>query len=230
MLDSKAIDLETNIVKGGEMSETIEGGTAAEDISGEAPYENGNSREVANEPILSAGEELVDLEMDEDMKKVLFYAIDEACGKLAGEGRLVSFTVVLAGDDLFFDFHPDEDVAECLQSAASAVNTIAHLADGYVFCYDGFMETDDGQSDMLIAEVGRKHEDGAVAFGLAYAVSEDGSSVTFDEALISLGDVDNLFDPKLVEEAEMIQAAYAEDANQEDADADVDVAAGSDGD
>ncbi len=179
--------------------------------------------ESINEPILANDEELVDLDLDEELASILFYALDEACSKISDEEELVPFTVILAGEDLFFDSHPYEDEQECYDSAAESVNMIAHLADAYVFCYDGFIDTDDEEHDMIIAELGRKYEDDAVAYGLVYEKNEEENTVAFDEGLIALGEVDNLFDPDQVAAAEAIQAAYAEAAAAEaDSEADVD--------
>ncbi len=148
----------------------------------------------------------LEIELNEDDQKILFYALDDAKNKLIKEGAFSPFSIILAGEDLFFDTYSSADVDACFEASAEAVNAIAHIADSYVFCYDGYIDTDDGQKDMLIAEVGRKYEEHGNAFGLIYK----SDPVEFEDVLIALGEVDNLFDPEQVETAEFIRDAYAE--------------------
>lgn len=175
--------------------------------------ENENSQdklEVESKAMLSADSELVDLDLPEDLEKVLFYAFDEASQKLEEGESIVPFTLTLAGEDLFMDEHDKEDTDECYASARDSVNLIAHLADSYVFCYDGYIDTDDGTHDMIICEVGEKNSPDATAYGLVYEVSEDENSIAYDEGLLSLGEVENLFDPERVKAAEEMQQMYEE--------------------
>ena len=165
------------------------------------------------DPELDGETELIEIDLPEDVQKVLFYAIDEATKKIDAGEELVPFTMVLAGEDLFMDSHPVDEVEECFASARQAVNTIAHIADAYVFCYDGYIETEEGEHDMLIAEVGMKGEEQGIAYGLVYEVgvpeNDEDPVVTFDEGLLLLGESDNLFDPEAVKAAEALQEAYA---------------------
>lgn len=180
--------------------------------------ENDNLRQIDDgsqlDPALAEENELIEIDFPEDVQKVLFYSIDEATKKIETGEELVPFTMVLAGEDLFMDSHPVDEVDECFASARQAINAIAHIADAYVFCYDGYIETEDGDHDMLIAEVGMKGEEKGVAYGLIYELelpeTEDGNvSAAFDEGLLLLGDTDNLFDPNAVKTAEALQEAYA---------------------
>jgi len=155
-------------------------------------------------PLLSAESELVDLELPEDVQKVVFYALDEACKKLEADEDLVPFTLVIAGDDVFMDSHAGDDADECFESAKSSVNVVAHLASAYVFCYDGFITTDEGDSDMIIVEVGEKGSDEGFAYGLMYRIDDEAEVIEFDEGLISLGETTSLFDPIAVAAAEAL--------------------------
>ncbi|MGI6220932.1 MAG: hypothetical protein ACOYIP_03520 [Coriobacteriales bacterium] len=181
-------------------------------------HENDNIRQIEDDSqldqALAEENELIEIDFPEDVQKVLFYSIDEATKKIETGEELVPFTMVLAGEDLFMDSHPVDEVDECFASARQAINAIAHIADAYVFCYDGYIETEDGDHDMLIAEVGMKGEEKGVAYGLIYELelpeTEDGNvSAAFDEGLLLLGDTDNLFDPNAVKTAEALQEAYA---------------------
>lgn len=155
-------------------------------------------------PLLSAQSELVELELSEDLQKVVFYALDEASKKLEADEELVPFTLVIAGDDVFMDSHPGEDADECFESAKSSVNMVAHLASSYVFCYDGFIETDEGDSDMVIVEVGEKGSEEGFAYGLMYRLDKESAVIEFDEGLLSLGETSSLFDPIAVAAAEAL--------------------------
>lgn len=166
-----------------------------------------------DEETLGSEDELLELDLPEDVQKALFYSIDEATKKIETGEELIPFTMVLAGEDLFMDTHPMDEVEECFGSAAQAVNSIAHIADAYVFCYDGYIETEEGDRDMLISEVGIKGEEKAIAYGLMYDIempeTAEDPIVTFDEGLVLLGPSENLFDPEAVSAAEALQEAYA---------------------
>lgn len=174
--------------------------------------ENEQVREI-DEDLLGPEEELLELDLPEDVQKTLFYSIDEATKKIATCEELDPFTMVLAGEDLFMDTHPIDEVEACRASAAEAVNSIAHIADAYVFCYDGYIGNEEGEYDMLISEVGIKGAGQATAYGLLYEIEisedEDAPIVTFDEGLVLLGPSDNLFDPKAISAAEALQESYA---------------------
>ena len=179
---------------------------------------NNDGLRETTDSMLYADSELTELEMPEDLQKVFFYALDEAAAKIEQGGELVPFTVTLAGEDLFVDTHPGDEEEERYASAAEAVNMIAHLAEAYVFCYDGFIETDDGEYDMIIAEVGEKGSDVADAYGLVYALDEEAGTVEFDEGLLALGETENLFDPEAVAAAEALAQAYSEAEAESDED------------
>ena len=164
---------------------------------------------AGTEPMVTADSEMVDIDLPEDVQKVLFFALDEASKKLEEGEEVVPFTMVLAGDDVFMDEHPGEEVEDCFAMARSSVNVIAHLASAYVFCYDGFIELDDGTHDMLITEVGQKGEDKAVAYGLMYVIDEEAGTIDFDEGMLTLGEAETLFDANLVADAALIEEAYA---------------------
>ncbi len=180
-----------------------------------ANNEAASSEATSNQAILSSEGDLVELEMEENIQKILFYSLDTAASKLAENGSFDPFTTILAGEDVFVNSYPNGEDIDYYELAAQSVNVIAHLAEAYVFCYDGYIELADEEIDAIIAEVGKKHEDQAFGFGLAYGYSEDGSFYT-DEGMANLGEVENLFDPELVEEAEMIQAAYQQSQLEED--------------
>lgn len=170
--------------------------------------------ELQEQSLQEAESELIEIDLPEDVQKVLFYSIDEAAKKVETGEELVPFTMVLAGEDLFSDSHPVDDIDECFASAKQAINKLAHIADAYVFCYDGYIETEEGEHDMLIAEVGLKGSEQGEAYGLVYEIGsqdaeDDDPVVAFDEGLLLLGETGNLFDPDAVDAAAALQESYA---------------------
>ena len=173
------------------------------------PQENINSLDIGYDAASMENEDLVDIDLDEDLQKMLFFALDEAIGKLDEGDDVVPFTCTLAGDDIFVDCFDTDDSENCHLEAASALHVIEHLAEAYVLCYDGYIEFEDGsESDMLIAEVGQKDEPVAYAFGLIYEIDENNKAAC-DDALVDLGETQNLFDPKLVAAAQSMSEASA---------------------
>lgn len=79
----------------------------------------------------------------------------------------VPFTVLAVKDNLFIETHPGPDADACY---ASAQHTVAGArgATAYAFCYDGFVETDAGVRDCIIAEGGLPGEDEGFAVGYLY--------------------------------------------------------------
>ncbi|MCL2808223.1 MAG: hypothetical protein FWD27_08770 [Coriobacteriia bacterium] len=129
-------------------------------------------------------------EFDEnnDYDKIILFALNDAVEKLEQGGELEPFTVVLHNENLHVETHPGEDVAECFNSAAAAVQLLAHVMDAYVFVYDGYITTDTGTRDAVIAERGKPGDEEAEAFAILYTLDEEGEgSLSFDEGVYDLG-------------------------------------------
>jgi len=127
------------------------------------------------------------------LDKVVLFALDEAMEKLEQNGELEPFTVVLHGDNLHIESHPGEDAVECFNAAITAVQNLAHVMEAYVFAYDGYINTDSGTRDALIAERGTPDSDTAEAFAILYTLDEEGDgSLTFEEGIYKLGPAPSL--------------------------------------
>ena len=134
------------------------------------------------------------LNADEPMDKIVFYAFDEARQKLEQGHDVEPFTVVLAGDDLYIESHPGEDIVECFNSARKTISDMSLLADGYVFCYDGYVQMDEGPRDGLIAERAEKDDEVGEAFVLFYRMDEgEEGSIEFEDTIFGLGEAPSLF-------------------------------------
>lgn len=121
-------------------------------------------------------------EIPEVLEQVLFYTLDEAKGKLQDGEDVVPFTALVVGENLFVENHPADDVEKCFNLAKHTVEGAAG-AKAYAFCYDGYVDTDEGQKDALIAEGGTPGEPQGFAIGLFYEQKEDGTPETDGEPL-----------------------------------------------
>lgn len=110
-----------------------------------------------------------DLESDIDdvLKTVIRAVLDEAAAKMENGEEVVPFTGLAVKENLFIETHPGDDVEECFLAARREVQG-ARGATAYAFCYDGYIETEDGVRDVLIAEGGLPGEEQAYAFGYLY--------------------------------------------------------------
>lgn len=132
--------------------------------------------------------EAAELNEENALDKIVLFALDEAMVKLEQDGELEPFTIVLHDDNLHIETHPGEDAIECFNAAAMAVQLLAHVMDAYVFAYDGYINTDSGTRDAIIAERGIPDDEAAEAFAILYTLDEEGDgSITFEEGIYDLG-------------------------------------------
>lgn len=106
-------------------------------------------------------------DIDDVLKTVIQAVLDEAAAKMEGGEEVVPFTGLAVKENLFIETHPGDDVEACFLSARREVQG-ARGATAYAFCYDGYVETNDGVRDALIAEGGLPGEAEAYAFGYLY--------------------------------------------------------------
>ena len=127
-------------------------------------------------------------EIPEILEKVLIFALEEAKEKMEQGAELVPFTALVVKDNLFIENHPGEDADECYDSAQRTVEG-ARGADAYAFCYDGYIETDAGISDSLIAEGGIPGEPEGTACGYIYTI--EGETFNFESQPAYIGTAPN---------------------------------------
>lgn len=128
-------------------------------------------------------------EIPEVLEKVLLFSLDEAKEKLMQSNEVVPFTSLVVKDNLFIESHPGETVDACF---AAAQHTVQHAqgAQAYSFCYDGYVEIDEGAKDALVAEGGVPGADQGFAVGYLYEQNEDGT-ITFEEEPAYIGHAPN---------------------------------------
>ena len=115
-------------------------------------------------------------------------AFDEAEQKLTQGGTLDPFTVLVTDEGYELDDHPGETPEECFASAGKLVKESG--ASAYAFCYDGYVELDDGtERNALICEAADAGD--AQVFAAFYDVDEEGN-VSVEDGLYDLGPKDSL--------------------------------------
>lgn len=134
-------------------------------------------------------------DIDDVLKTVIRAVLDEAAAKMEGGEDVVPFTGLAVKENLFIETHPGDDVEECFLAARREVEG-ARGATAYAFCYDGYIETEDGMRDALIAEGGLPGESQAYAFGYLY--DDEG----IDREIVYIGPAPNFME-KLTLELDM---------------------------
>ena len=154
-------------------------------------------------------------EIPETLEKVLVFALDEAKEKVSQGADVIPFTTLVVKENLFIESHPGDSAEECFEFARHTVEG-ARGAEAYAFCYDGYVETDAGTQDALIAEGGIPGEEDGFAIGYLY--TEDGDEVTFeaDPAFIGIAPnfMGDLKDAALYSDEE-IEARYLDEEGEE---------------
>ncbi len=138
-------------------------------------------------------------ELPDLLEKVLIFALEEMKEKLEQGQDIIPFSCLVVKDNLFMESHPGDTPEQCFADARHTVEG-ARGAEAYAMGYDGYIETDEGVKDALIAEGGLPGEDAGHAIGYhtvegargaeAYAMGYDGYIETDEgvkDALIAEG-------------------------------------------
>ena len=146
-------------------------------------------------------------DVDDVLKAVIVAVLDEAADKMEEGKDVIPFTGLAVKENLFIETHPGDDAEECFLAARKEVQG-ARGATAYAFCYDGYVDTDEGQKDALIAEGGLPGEEQGYAFGYLYdengierKVVYIGPAPNFMDNLKLELEVEGTLDPKEQEEA-----------------------------
>lgn len=141
-----------------------EGVEPAEDTEAQPAYDRVVESTIAEIP-----------DIDDRLFNVMVAALNEAKQKMEAGEEVVPFTALAVKDNLFLETHPGEDADQCFAYARHTVQN-ASGADAYALCYDGYVDTDEGTKDALIAEGGLPGHDEGYAVGYLYHEpdSEDG--------------------------------------------------------
>ncbi len=112
-------------------------------------------------------------DMPEGLQRVLMEALAQGKSALEGGYDIVPFTLLVAGGNLFTERHPGDTTEECYAGARHTVEG-ARGATAYAFCYDGYLDTDEGTKDAVIAEGGVPGASEGYAFGHLYTIDAEG--------------------------------------------------------
>lgn len=115
-------------------------------------------------------------EIPEILEKVLLFALEEGKQKMIAGEDVIPFTSLVVKDNVFIETHPGNDPEECFNYARHTVQG-ARGADAYAFCYDGYVDTDAGTKDALIAEGGIPGTDEGYAVSFLYEPKEGAAPV-----------------------------------------------------
>lgn len=130
-------------------------------------------------------------ELNKTLETVLVAALTEAKRKLLEEGEVVPFTALGMDDKLLIETHPCGDVEDCFEEAEKKIAE-SNGALAYAFCYDGYVETEEGQRDILIAEGGMPGEEDGHAIGFLYELpEEEGGEIIIDDEPVYVGPAPN---------------------------------------
>ena len=126
-------------------------------------------------------------DVDDTLKTVIIAVLNEAANKMEAGEEVVPFTGLAVKENLFIETHPGEDTEKIFLAARKEVQG-ARGATAYAFCYDGYLDTEDGAVDALIAEGGLPGEEQGFAFGYLY--DEDG----VDREVVYIGPAPNFME------------------------------------
>lgn len=157
-------------------------------------------------------EEMEVPEINDELESLLIQVIEEAQGKMEQGEVFPPFTATVMGDKLFTETHGGT-IDECFESARDAVLNVAG-ARMYAFCYDGYIDTDEGDKDAIIAEGGMAGDEQAVVVGMMYDADENGAVAGFSDEIVYIAESENF----LADVAPAAQAE-AEDESLEEGDA-----------
>ena len=128
-------------------------------------------------------------EIPEILEKALLHSLEEAKKKLNDKKDVVPFTSLVVRENLFIETHPANSSEECFNLARHTVEG-ARGANAYALCYDGYVDTDEGRKDAIIAEGGVPGVDEGYAVGYLYTIDEEGT-ITFDDEPAFIGEAPN---------------------------------------
>ncbi len=147
----------------------------------------------------------------EILEKVLVYVLEEAREKMEQGDEVVPTSALVVKENLFLETHPGDTVDACFEEARHTVAR-ARGADAYAFCYDGYIDTDDGMKDALIAEGGVPGAPTGYAVCYLYELDKANCPL-FEEEIAFIGDAPNFMEGlKAAEEYadEEIESRYLE--------------------
>ena len=120
--------------------------------------------------------EQVSIDLPQDVLDAVDYSFREAQEYLTSGAGLAPFTVTLVDDGMEVADH-SADTADDVYRSVRALLT-QDMPSGYTLCYDGYVETDDGQMDAIVVEAAARGD--AMAYTLAMLYTVDDGAYIFE--------------------------------------------------
>jgi hypothetical protein len=145
-------------------------------------------------------------ELPEKLEAILVFAINEARNTLMEEGGFAPFVCTLVSEDkVLIETQAGENEDEVYASAQKTVEAVKN-AQAYAFCYDGYVDVEDGeQRDAIIAEGGLPGDAAGCAVCCLYTV--EGDTISIEDEIVFIGDA-----PNFMESVEVVEG-YESDAD-----------------
>lgn len=155
-------------------------------------------------------------ELPEKLEAILVFAINEARNTLMEEGGFTPFVCTLVSEDkVLIETQSGENEDEVYASAQNAVEAVKN-AKAYAFCYDGYVDVEDGeQRDAIIAEGGLPGDAAGCAVCCLYTV--DGDTISVEDEIVFIGDAPNFMENIEIVEGYESDAEAAEEAAEDEA-------------
>ena len=150
------------------------------------------------------------------LENVLRYCIKDARERMEKGEQLLPFSALAVGETLFMEEHAFDTPDECFDSARKTVEG-ARGAQAYGVCYDGYVDTQFGSRDAIIAQGGVPGEQYGHAIGLLYTQDDEGK-YKFHQEPIYVGNCRNYMDSLVEEAAEGAAEAESAPVPEESAD------------
>lgn len=130
------------------------------------------------------------IEISDRLAGIAQYAFDEAIEKVETGEELDLFVVIIKGEDLYIESFPEGETDEVFNYARAEIAREGKEMDAYALCYDGYLETDEGELDAIIVECAERGDADGHAIGLIYRADEE--SIEFEDAPVYIDTVPSL--------------------------------------
>jgi hypothetical protein len=148
--------------------------------------DDAQSHDVARD-VVAEGE----LNCEQILERAVLYALEQGAEQLEQAGEFEPFTILIEGEELFIEDQPGESEEQSYASARRTVYQMERLCNAYLFCYDGYVDLEDGTSDAIVVECANKGDLSARIIVRMY--HRHGDHYHFDTELYEVGEADTLF-------------------------------------
>lgn len=157
-------------------------------------------------------------EMDDLLQKLLTYLVREAKGRMEKGESFNPFVGVAVKESLILEDITGDTSDEVFRMAKHTVEN-TRGAQAYGFCYDGYLETEDGQKDAIMAEGGMAGQPEGYAICLMYEPGETPGTYTFVPPISYVGMAPNFMALLFNDEKPFVPPEEGEKVAEQSADA-----------